>query len=74
MTIQQLKAAGLVTTADRLPPPLPYVYRFTFPTGRRGQRCRVLARGRGPGPRNLLLEFADGFRLVSTWRSVRKEG
>jgi hypothetical protein len=63
-----------VRTADRLAPPLPYVYRSRSPAGRQGQRCRILARGRGPGPRNLLLEFADGCRVVSTWRSVRKEG
>lgn len=40
---------------------------------RRGQRCRVIARGKGPGPRNKLIEFPDGFRCVTTFYGVRKE-
>lgn len=39
---------------------------------RNGQPCRVLCAGRGPGPRNILVEFADGFKAVSIRYSVRK--
>ena len=33
--------------------------------------CRILARGVGGGPRNLLIEFANGFKAVSYWGCVR---
>lgn len=33
--------------------------------------CRVFARGNGRGPRNVLIEFADGTRVVATRFSVR---
>lgn len=39
---------------------------------RKGEPCRVLARGNGRGPRNILVEFADGFRVVSTRFAVRR--
>lgn len=39
---------------------------------RHGQPCRVLIRARGPGPRNILVEFADGERLISTRWAVRR--
>ena len=39
---------------------------------RKGQPCRVLARGNGRGPRNILVEFGDGFRVVSTRFAVRR--
>jgi len=41
-----------------------------------GDRCMVLARGRGPGPLNMLIEFLDGTRMVTPRYSVRrvKEG
>jgi hypothetical protein len=41
---------------------------------RKGQLCRVLCRGRGGkrAPRNVLVEFQDGFRVVSTRFCVRK--
>lgn len=40
----------------------------------RQKPCRVLAEGKGPGPRNLLLEFEDGTRIVTVHRkkSVRR--
>jgi len=37
-----------------------------------GQRCRVLAHGRGPGPRNVLVEFEDGTHVVTTRWNVRR--
>lgn len=37
-----------------------------------GQPCRVLARGPGPGPRNVLVEFEDGTRIVSIRWCVRE--
>lgn len=39
---------------------------------RKGMVCRVLARGNGAGPRNVLVEFADGFRVVGTRFCVRR--
>lgn len=39
---------------------------------RKGQHCRVVARGRGAGPRNVLVEFADGYRVVTPRFSVRR--
>jgi len=39
---------------------------------RHGQACRILARARGPGPRNVLVEFADGLRVVTTRLAVRR--
>ena len=39
---------------------------------RKGQPCRVLCRGNGKGPRNVLVEFADGFRVVGTRFCVRR--
>lgn len=40
--------------------------------GRFKQPCNVLARGRGPGPRNVLIQFADGHRLVTIRHAVRR--
>lgn len=45
--------------------------RATLPE-RKGHPCRVVARGNGKGPRNVLVEFADGLRVVGTRFSVRK--
>lgn len=39
---------------------------------RHGQECRVLVRGRGPGPRNILVEFEDGAQTVTTRFAVRR--
>lgn len=39
---------------------------------RKGQPCLVLARGRGPGPRNVMVEFQDGVRVVSSRFAVRR--
>lgn len=38
---------------------------------RHGQRCVVLARGVGRGPRNVLVEFDDGTKIVGTRWCVR---
>lgn len=40
--------------------------------GRYREPCRVLARGNGRGPRNVLIAFADGTRVVATRFSVRR--
>lgn len=37
-----------------------------------GEHCRVLARGRGPGPRNILVEMADGRQVVTSMWAVRR--
>ena len=39
---------------------------------RYGQSCRVLARGNGRGPRNVLVEFEDGAKVVAARYSIRK--
>lgn len=40
--------------------------------GRFREPCRVICRGHGPGPRNVLIEFADGYRLVTIRTAVRR--
>lgn len=54
-------------------PELTHVWfmRKTLPE-RKGEPCRVVVRGRGPGPKNILVEFADGFRVVSHRHAVRR--
>jgi len=52
-----------------------YVARVGRITGRYGQRCQALVWGGGPGPRNVLVRFADGeFNIVParTLRRVKK--
>jgi hypothetical protein len=39
---------------------------------RKGQPCRVLTRARGPGPRNVCVEFADGEQVITPMWAVRK--
>lgn len=46
-------------------------YRKYLPE-RKGQACNVVARGNGRGPRNVLVEFQDGVRVVSTRFCVRR--
>lgn len=55
------------TRRERTTPPLDHVWwlRTTLPE-RKGQRCRVLARGVGGGPYNVLVQFADGVCVVGT--------
>lgn len=65
---------------------LPYIYRWDR-HGRKGQQCRVLARSRagiGCTPllifghvkrarfNSILVEFADGFRMVSSGNAIRR--
>lgn len=43
----------------------PFVWRVRkWRPDRTGQRCRIIRYGRGPGPRNWLVEFEDGERVV----------
>jgi hypothetical protein len=37
-----------------------------------GQPCRVAARGKGPGPRNIAVVFADGYVAVTHRHAVRR--
>ena len=39
---------------------------------RKGQACCVLARGNGAGPRNVLVKFSDGCRVVGIRFAVRR--
>jgi hypothetical protein len=45
--------------------------RKTLPD-RWGQGCRILARGAGPGPRNICVEFEDRVRVVTHRHAVRR--
>lgn len=47
---------------------LPYVW-FWNRMGRKGERCRVIARGR---MNSALLEFEDGFRAVTSRSGLRR--
>ena len=48
--------------------PLPYIYRWDR-HGRKGQPCRVTARGTMNSCR---VEFADGFVMITSRHAVRK--
>ena len=51
----------------------PYVwYLRRFLPERKGQSCRVTARGHGPGPRNIGVEFPDGGWVVTIRTAVRR--
>ena len=45
-----------------------YIYRWDR-QGKKGQRCRVLARGT---MNSCLLEFEDGFRMVTSRNALRR--
>ena len=52
-----------------------YVWRFKSRLPERyGTKCRIVKRANGPGPRNILVEFEDGCRVITTWRAVKKGG
>ncbi|QDT72890.1 hypothetical protein [Lacipirellula limnantheis] len=40
---------------------------------RKDEPCRVIVRGRGPGPRNILVEFGDGYRVVTHRYAIRQQ-
>ncbi|MEZ2410489.1 hypothetical protein AB6806_27210 [Bosea sp. RCC_152_1] len=64
------QAAG-ATSQQRAPAAIPsiaYVYRWDR-QGRKGQRCRVFARGT---MNSVGLEFEDGFRMVSSGNALRR--
>ena len=47
-----------------------YIYRAAKGKGadeRRGQGCLLLVIGNGEGPRNCLVQFEDGVRMVVSW-------
>ncbi|CAN5809943.1 hypothetical protein BH11PLA1_BH11PLA1_21170 [soil metagenome] len=37
-----------------------------------GTPCRILINSRGPGPRNLLIEFPDGAQVVTARWNIRR--
>ena len=52
-------------------PEYPYVYiikRYNHP--KTGKRCRIIKYFKGN--RNVLLEFEDGFRMITTVNGIRK--
>jgi hypothetical protein len=52
-----------------------HIYRAPRPAAkeRKGQLCRIVCRGRGPGPHNQLLQFKDGHLMV-TCRELDRRG
>lgn len=56
-----------------MPQPVTHFWRVktTLPE-RKGEPCRVLVRGSGLGPRNILVVFADGYRVVTHRYAVRQ--
>lgn len=58
---------------DNNGPAYPFLWRFRKYLGaRHNTACKVIARGIGRGPRNVLVEFQDGFRAVGTRYCVRR--
>ena len=49
-----------------------YVARVGRVTGRYGQRCQALVWGGGPGPRNVLVRFANGELTTVPARTLRR--
>ena len=58
------------STPTAMPHPLdlPYVYRWDR-QGRKGQLCRVTARGK---KKSIRVEFADGYVMVSSGYAIRR--
>jgi hypothetical protein len=55
------------------PPGFTHVWRIRkYLPERFGRPCRIIAAGRGPGPRNILIEFADGAKIVTPRWNVRR--
>ena len=40
---------------------------------RKNSSCRVLIRANGRGPRNILVEFEDGYKVITYRFAVRKK-
>lgn len=49
---------------------LPYIYRWDR-QGRKGQPCRVTARGR---MNSIRVEFPDGFIMISSGNAIQRAG
>jgi hypothetical protein len=47
-------------------------YWRTVRPDRKGHLCRVVCAARGRGPRNVLVEFADGEKLIAPRWAVRR--
>lgn len=47
-------------------------YWRTVRPDRKGHRCELLAAGRGPGPRNVAVQFADGEVVIAPRWAVRR--
>ncbi len=61
--------ATIRTARDREPFPYVWYWRKHLP-GRKGQRCRVLTRSRRMN--SALIEFEDGFRVVTSRNALRR--
>lgn len=55
--------------ADRVPLTFPYIYRWDR-QGRKGQRCRVVARAKVMN--SICIEFTDGYQMITSGNAIRK--
>jgi hypothetical protein len=62
------RAAVPTTSASGVPPATRYVFRWNR-LGRKGQTCRLIARGT---MNSCLLEFDDGWRMVTSRNAIAK--
>lgn len=62
------RAVERKTSPGGQPPATLYVFRWDR-MGRKGQTCKVIARGT---MNSCLLEFSDGFRMVTSRNALRK--
>ncbi len=63
------RAARLTSSAGGAQPDTPYVFRWNR-LDRKGQTCRVLARG---AMNSCLVEFDDGWRMVTSRNAIRRK-
>jgi hypothetical protein len=50
-----------------------YIYFWKkYKPERHREPCKLLAMGRGPGPHNMLVEFEDGYQMVTPKHSIRR--
>ena len=65
------REAALKKTTTSSPNEYPFVFRWNRPglAGRKGQRCKVLARGK---MNSCAIEFEDGFRAVVSRNALRR--
>ena len=66
--VRPVRARGAATSTSSNGATTVYLYAWNR-CGRKGQRCRVLARGK---MNSCLLEFEDGWRMVTSRNALRR--